>query len=291
MYAGLTKWCVLVGLLAASWAQAADCQMRCGAYSMELLDESGQLLPTFEHEGRSFVLGAQGQRYLVRIHNYSGRRIEVVGSVDGRDVIDGQSANWDKRGYIVAPYQDVTIDGFRLNEQSVAAFRFSTVSRSYAAQMGDAREVGVIGVAVFGERLPPPIVFRPPPPHPYAHEPSNAGAGTAGDPAPAPPSSAADVPSAQAPQQRSFKSEERPGLGTEFGEEHTSQVYTTRFDRASSRPEAMMRVNYNDRQGLIAMGIELDRRPWRADDSSMRWSAEPFPRNESFSQPPPGWRP
>src|SRR5262249_57151594 len=83
-------------------------------------------------------------------------------SVDGRDVIDGQPARWDKRGYVVDPYGRVTIDGYRLSQESVAAFRFSSVPRSYSAQMGSARDVGVIGVAVFVER--PPFI---PMPHPF----------------------------------------------------------------------------------------------------------------------------
>jgi hypothetical protein len=50
------------------------------------------------------------------------------------------------------PYGTLEIDGFRRSEASVAAFRFGRVKDSYAARMGASRNVGVIGVAFFGER-------------------------------------------------------------------------------------------------------------------------------------------
>jgi hypothetical protein len=288
MYAALLKWSVLAGLLASAGAHAADCSMHCGSYSMEVLDEWGQPLPTFEHNGRSFVLGTQGQRYLIRVHNYSSRRVEIVGSVDGRDVMDGHPAGWEKRGYIVSPNEEVTIDGFRLNEQAVAAFRFSSVARSYAAQMGDAREVGVIGVAVFSERVyAPPLAWR---------SGTHSSAASAPSPPPSPSGAASsglaeDSITSSHQARKAAPAEERPGLGTEFGEEHASQVYATRFERAGAHPDTVLRVNYNDRQGLSALGIDVNGRNLRADDGWLRYSAEPFPRNETFSQPPPGWHP
>jgi hypothetical protein len=75
--------------------------------------------------------------------------------VDGLDVMDGRSASFSKRGYIVHGGDTLSVDGFRTSSDTVAAFRFSRVSRSYAAlKHGDTRNVGVIGVAVFTEREP-----------------------------------------------------------------------------------------------------------------------------------------
>jgi hypothetical protein len=75
-----------------------------------------------------------------------------VATVDGLDVIDGQPGSFEKRGYLVAPWSTVEIDGFRRSEDEVAAFRFGRVRDSYAAKRGSDRNVGVIGVAVFQER-------------------------------------------------------------------------------------------------------------------------------------------
>ena len=45
----------------------------------------------------------------------------------------------------------MVIDGWRTSEDSVAAFRFSSIEDSYAERMGDGRNVGVIGAAFFRE--------------------------------------------------------------------------------------------------------------------------------------------
>ena len=277
---------------------AQEVAARWGGYSVEAVDESGRALPTFEHRGRTYVLGNLGQRYLLRFHNGTPRRVEVVASVDGRDVVDGRPSGLQKRGYVVEPWGELTVDGFRTSQDSVAAFRFSTVSRSYAARKGDARDVGVVGVAVFPER--PPRWVPPPPPtpyRPYGGEPqANAGGARdqaerraesdrppAAPPAPAPESGAV----ASAPRQKAM---ERPGLGTEFGEEHESRVERTTFERASARPAAVLTFRYDDRDGLLALGIDVDGRGRRGDETWRRESASPFRADASYCEPPPGWR-
>src|SRR5215831_8374288 len=261
-------------------------------YSVEIVNEYGTPLPTFATRGRMYILGTIGQRYLVKVRNQSPQRIEVVASVDGRDVIDGQIAAFSKRGYVVNPFEDLTIDGFRLSEQAVAAFRFSSVPRSYAAQTGSARDVGVIGVAVFPERYrmpywPVPVPqLRAMPPGSYDH-------GERKDASPADDAEKSkEGPSAPNAGAISKAPSPRPGLGTEFAEEHASQVHAVRFDRASSTPAAVFTVHYNDRAGLIAQGIDVDAGAgwYSGEDSWLRESAEPFRRNASFAQPPPGWR-
>lgn len=122
------------------------------AITIRLVDENGSPLPTFSAGGRSYVVGRDGGRYAIRIENHTGARFEAVTTVDGLDVIDGQPGAFEKRGYLVAPWATVEIDGFRRSEQEVAAFRFGRVRDSYAAKKGDDRNVGVIGVAMFEER-------------------------------------------------------------------------------------------------------------------------------------------
>jgi hypothetical protein len=257
--------------------------VRSGPYTLELVDESGAPLPTFEHRGRSYVLGSPGGRYLVKVRNESARRAEVVVSVDGRDVLDGRSARTEKRGYVVAPWGEVVVDGFRLSDASVAAFRFSSVSGSYAAQMGDARDVGVIGVAVFPERAPRPRPPRPVVPYGDRAETSRAPSAP-GDAAPAP-----SAPEAERHAKSGAAPEERPGLGTAFGEEHESHVTSVAFQRESSRPAAVLTLRYDDRPGLVALGIDVDRRYARRDDDArLRESADPF-RRSRYAEPPPGW--
>jgi hypothetical protein len=123
-----------------------------GAITIRVVDDRGAPLPTFSTSGRSYVMGNDGARYSIRIENQTGARFEAVATVDGLDVIDGQPGSFEKRGYLVAPWSTVEIDGFRRSEDEVAAFRFGRVKDSYAAKRGNDRNVGVIGVAVFQER-------------------------------------------------------------------------------------------------------------------------------------------
>ncbi len=123
-----------------------------GGISISLLDESGRLLQGGNGAGRTYVVGRDNQRYTIQIRNDSGGRFEVVSSVDGLDVVDGLQANYSKRGYIVAPYSTLEIEGFRTSLESVAAFRFGAVRDSYAAKTSGDRNVGVIGFAFFAER-------------------------------------------------------------------------------------------------------------------------------------------
>lgn len=128
-----------------------------GALSVRLLDASGRPLRGARSGGRTYAVGEAGDRYLIEIRNNTRSRIEAVTTVDGLDVIDGQPGSFEKRGYIIAPSGSVSIEGFRRSLDEVAAFRFGSVRGSYAAQKGDARNVGVIGVACFveeGTRLP-----------------------------------------------------------------------------------------------------------------------------------------
>jgi len=82
----------------------------------------------------------------------------------------------------------------------------------------------------------------------------------------------------------------RPGLGTEFGEAVSSQIHEVEFVRANqSEPAALLGLRYNDRAGLIAMGINVDG-PWCcSDDSHLRRTADPFPVSH-FARPPSGWQ-
>jgi hypothetical protein len=286
-------------------------------YGVELLSGDFYTLPTYYAGGRAYVMGTIGERYRIRVTNPTSRRVEAVVSVDGLDAVDGKTASYDdKRGYVILPYGDVTIEGFRTSLDQVATFRFSSVRDSYAGRKGQDRNVGVIGVAFFPERerpvrLPPrPIISddrarssaeAPPPAKdaPY-------GGGGAGRASSAPAdaqdsgraasgaSAAAPAPSADkksesaygpAPRAAAEPPSTRPGLGTEFGEQRYSSVRYTTFQRESpTHPSSVVELRYNDREGLLALGIPVDR--YAPTDLSLRESADPFPRNR-FATPPP----
>ena len=135
-----------------------------GGLRAMLLDEWGNPLSGADASGRQYAVGEPGARYLLGIENQTGERWEVVASVDGLDVVDGQDASYKKRGYVIEPWSSVQIDGWRTSDSTVAAFRFSSVSDSYAGRTGKARNVGVVGFAFFAEDHAQPRYAPPPPP-------------------------------------------------------------------------------------------------------------------------------
>lgn len=310
-------------------AEAAPLRSQNGTYELQVV-ENGAPAQTYWHGGESYVLGYSGERYTLRIVNNSGQRIEAVVSVDGRDVVDGKAADYrNKRGYLVPAYGSVEVDGWRLSRGQAAAFRFSSVADSYAGRTGSAREVGVIGVAVFPER------YNPPPRPLYvprydrrrgddyygplgsesadkakdeaewsrgggASGPSPDAAPRSAAPSPPPPPSGESVAGSKkagradgALAERDYyqRPSPRPGLGTAFGERVSSPIQEVSFVRAnSSSPSAVLGVRYNDREGLLAMGVNVDGDGSTVDDSYARRTAQPFPVPERrYASPPPGW--
>jgi hypothetical protein len=136
-------------------------------YSVEIISGDGDTLDTYFQKGRYYVHGAAGQRYTVRVTNPTDRRIEVVVSVDGIDVIDGENGDLRKRGYVVQPHGTLMVEGWRTSLSDVASFRFSAVKGSYAAKKGKARNVGVVAVAIFAEQAAPQIIIDDEPDYYY----------------------------------------------------------------------------------------------------------------------------
>ena len=293
-------------------------------YTVELVAEDGRILDTYSHRGRSYVLGMSGGRYSIRIKNPTDHRVEAVISVDGLDVIDGENADFTgKRGYVVPAFGELVVDGFRTSTTQVAAFRFSAVADSYAERKGKGRNVGVIGVAIFDEKADPQMIMPQesakdgrfdddlgdaeesggwgrgaPADSPAAESApttgSVGGGGKAGG-APARPAPPPRTRTATRDEGESRHSDtccgprrkQRPGLGTQFGEQRWSAVDFTRFVRANGKvPVAMAELRYNDAEGLRALGIRLQPSP-DEDELMRRETANPFPSSHGFAAPPP----
>ena len=287
-------------------------------YDVQIVREDGETLPTYAFRDRFYVQGVMNERYTIRVTNPTPNRVEAVVSVDGLDVIDGDTANLAKRGYIVPPYGDVHIEGFRTSLEDVASFRFSSVDGSYAGRQGKARNVGVIAVAIFEETAPPPeqIIVTDGRRYDYrddivAHRPYGGGHGYRGAPGraekKAAPSAPADAPApppataTTAPRNEAFDDGDyggggemqgapaprtnRLGLGTEFGESRYSAASYTRFVRSAGRPVAIAELRYNDSAGLMALGIPVQPMP---DEGELmtRETADPFPGDVHFSRQP-----
>jgi hypothetical protein len=131
----------------------------------------------------------------------------------------------------------------------VAAFYFTSLPDSYAARTGRPDNVGVIGIAVFCERVQYPVLRQ---------QESVAAA----DAEPLDPGSRPDAPAATAESRSdSAKSEGKLGrLGTGHGERRDSGATYTEFERASDEPESVIRIFYDSRRNLLAQGVIPPRR-------------------------------
>ncbi len=123
-----------------------------GAITVSVVGENGSPLDALKVGDRTYVIGHDGERYSIVLTNHTNHSFESVATVDGLDVVNGRPAALDNRGYILSPWARLEIDGFRRSQDAVAAFRFSRVADSYAAQTSGDRNVGVIGVAFFSQR-------------------------------------------------------------------------------------------------------------------------------------------
>ena len=276
--------------IAALLAVAAACQAHAVGRlaDVSVIDRNtGATLPTYFHRGEYWVAGAPGAKYAIAVRNRLGERVLAVTAVDGVNVVSGETASWDQTGYVLGGSQRYEITGWRKSDAQVAAFEFSASVNSYAERTGRPGHVGVIGVALFRERVPVPPPYWPQ--APYAPAPSAGAADSSGR-------AEAPAPSAESAQKSqrgdlSSNAERRPApmaapkLGTAHGERETSFVSQTDFERLRSQPDEVIRIRYDSRENLVALGVIPEPRPWPRVPN-------PFPQspNAGYVPDPPAWR-
>lgn len=248
--------------------------VRSGLVQLDVYDRtSGSPLAVHAKDGRRYVVGTPGHEYALRIRNTTGARVLVVTSVDGVNVVSGETAAPSQSGYVLEPWGSVEIIGWRKSLERTAAFYFTEHRNSYAARTGRPYDVGVIGVAVFWERAP--LVSR------------RDGAIARGQAAPeaesAAPADAAGPRAEELMRQESAARDQRPSakLGTGHGRDEASRVTLVRFERASETPAQTVVIQYDRRENLAAMGVIPAPAPYYS-----RREPQPFPGNVRFVPDP-----
>jgi hypothetical protein len=272
---------------------------------------TGATLPLHYYRGEYWVAGVPGAKYAIDVRNALGRRVLAVTSVDGVNVVSGETANTAQTGYVLGAYQRYGITGWRKSNNDVAAFEFTASPNSYAERTGRLRDVGVIGVALFRERAPVQVHPTYPQHHDrsgferYKDSESNSASAAARPPTPAPspaPSArAADAiksesatgapyePSNDSMAKRSAPQsanivQPAPKLGTGHGERESSVVTNTEFERESASPAEVIRIRYDSYANLLAMGVIPAPRP-------VQPRPNPFPDGAvGYTPDPPQWR-
>lgn len=272
--------------------------------SLALVHSDGSSFPTFSDGSTTWIAGQEGERYDLHVQNHSNARVEVVVSVDGRDVISGKPGDYRKqRGYVLAPFGSLIIEGYRQSLDQIAAFRFSSLSDSYSARLGTPGNVGVIGVAAFAEKVREPRrskrALAPVTTDPFPGEDAefrSEAAAPASEPRMV--TGGRDKKSSRGEAKgdggwaATEEAEQGNRIGTEFGESKFSPVEEVEFKRESKkRPDQLLVLRYDSIEGLRARGIATDSgwepepQPWREPEP-----IRPRPRHRDdrdFAKPPP----
>lgn len=115
------------------------------------------------HQNRAYIQANKGTEYTIRIYNPFWSRHLFVVTVDGINVVDGKAGGSTKMGYVVNGYTYLDVRGWRVDTEEVRPFKFSNVSRSYAAKseetQGDTTNCGVIGIQIYEEVQKPIQTF------------------------------------------------------------------------------------------------------------------------------------
>lgn len=270
--------------------------------------QSGRVLRTYNHNGQVYAEAPETGEYEIRLTNTSPNRRMAVVSVDGNNVITGDTAGVEGSGYVLNAWQTVTIKGFLRGSSECARFTFSTAEGSYAAQTGrGTKNTGVIGVAVFDEKVKP-LVFQPPIVIKEVHHhyrPVYRGlqsqtytsttlgnndflCSTGPVAANAAPSEDNDFLSYESQNlsrdTKGISQGTAPNVGTAYGRAEAFHTSTTTFERASSNPALVLTVRYGVRAKLAEWGVPMD---------VVQTAPNAFPASPAsygYAQPPAGWR-
>ena len=208
----------VVALVTSACAQAHG-----GMVDLSIYDRTeGRRLTVYWHEGRAWIAGKPGNEYQVTLRSRQAQDVLAVVSVDGVNVITGETAHPSQSGYVLSPRGGVDVLGWRKSLSQTAAFYFTTLPDSYAARTGRPEDVGVIGVALFRRKAQPP------------------------------------QPLSQAAPAARAESRADDRLGTGHGRQEYSPATHVTFERATSSPAEVITLYYDSHANLLARGIIRD---------------------------------
>ncbi|MFO1320730.1 MAG: hypothetical protein U1F52_14030 [Burkholderiales bacterium] len=237
---------------AALLVAATSCFAVGSLADVTLLDRStGRSLTPHYSDGHWYVAGRPGAAYEIRVRNVSGADLLGVVSVDGVNVITGETAATPQSGYVVPAGTTLPVSGWRKDMTRIAAFVFTSHDNAYATRTGRPDNVGVIGVALFRRKVEaPPIAVE---------EESWRGSPRSGNASQDAASGAA--PAASARRRAEAAPMEQKSLGTGHGRSETNHARYALFERESDAPNEVITIYYDSRENLVERGILPPARP------------------------------
>jgi hypothetical protein len=264
---------------------------------------NGSRCKQYSHEGKIFIESKEGSEYTIEVKNNTWQRVLTVCSVDGLDILNGKPAKETNSGYVISGYSNGKFDGFRLSDNKVAKFVFDYKNASYAASKKDGSEknVGVIGVRIFNEKIQPQVtiktVYLPTTiwvDQTWTNNITGGYGNSITDNSYYPKVTACSCNNetntntninyhklGMCDMTHEYSSTARGfDMGTKYGEAKESRVVEVEFERGFLA--FTQNIYYASRQSLIEMGIHL------GNEKQVSFP-EPF-TDKKYSTPPPGWK-
>jgi len=240
---------VLSAVLAVIMMAAAPAYSRVGErlqgeVSIEVVSDRGATLLAIPHKDlwrggtriiKKFLEAKKGENYGIVIRNMTPERIGVVVAVDGRNIISGKRSDLknSEEMYLVNGYETSRYEGWRTDKDTVHRFYFTEPGDSYSATtFNDTSAMGVIAVAVYREKVRPPVIEEKLLKRDSAPAPSAAG---------------------RAEQSKSQAAKDE-AAGTGFGESQYSPTVRVAFEPERT-PAQKTLVKYEWRETLCRKGI------------------------------------
>lgn len=269
-----------VPLLALALLAGAAPNVHAGSLVDVAVEVSGEPVPLYgavDGSGRLYFEAREGCAYALRLSNRSHERLGALVIVDGLNAISGEREGIARgrpgRLYVLAPWAQVEVRGWRTSLDQVRQFTFVDERSSYAARAGKANSrMGWVEVAVYRDRAP-----------------AHVGGWRRERPLSGPrQDEGRDAPSAEAPAAAADRSSEnaksaggeRSYPGTGWGEAAWDPATEVRFD-AAGHPAERTVLRYEYVPALRALGILP--RPWWGRDRLRERD-----RGEGFARPPRG---
>ncbi len=120
----------------------------------------GDAAPLYWAPGRNdrrYLQAFAGRNYSLVLKNNTGNRVAVLLAVDGLNAVNGEITrlNSSEPMYVLGPWEQATIRGWRTSLHEIRRFVFVDERRSYAERTGQANsDMGWIRVLSFREQLP-----------------------------------------------------------------------------------------------------------------------------------------
>lgn len=203
---------------------------------------NGRKIKEYQHNGNSFVEAKYGSNYSIRVANNSYHRVMAIISVDGVDVISGKEATDASPGYVIDGQSSLNIDGFRVDNSTVAKFTFTENDKSYTKEVvtGSSKNCGVIGVRVFSEKQKPIVIRSPQPEYGFGSKKNYY----------------APFDSTRSCNTLSTKSASPFSVGTSWGDAEKSEVKSVEFISQDLISDII--IYYTNKRGLISLGVDME---------------------------------